>query len=248
MVEKAINVYKVVIAFALIILFGTLGSLLRIVSFGLLTNFNRTILIPLFCKLTLTVMGIRVENRVILPQIKTPHFFTFNHNSYLDGFVLMGLGLKDMRILMSEKMLIFFPVALISFAIGLLYIPQKKNKERRMKCFFNVEKRINEKRVSIMGSSEGVHRYGERIAPFNRGVYHMALNCKIPVVPLFIYTPIESNPYANFRPFKRGTVIIETLGVIPTSNWKLENLDNHIDDVRKLYVKRFNEYYNMNTI
>jgi putative phosphoserine phosphatase/1-acylglycerol-3-phosphate O-acyltransferase len=246
--KKAINVFKVVIAFVLIILFGTVGSVLRIVSFGLLTNFNRAVLIPTFCKLTLAAMGIRIDNRVQLPKLDTPHFFTFNHNSYLDGFVLMSLGLKNMRILMSEKMLIFLPVALISFSIGLLYIPQKKNKERRMKCFYNVERRINEERVSIMGSSEGVHRYGERIAQFNRGVYHMALNCKIPVVPLFIYIPIESNPYANFRPFKRGTLVIETLGIIPTSDWNLENLDNHIDDVRKLYVKRFNEYYNMNTI
>jgi putative phosphoserine phosphatase/1-acylglycerol-3-phosphate O-acyltransferase len=246
--KKAINVFKVVIAFVLIILFGTVGSVLRIVSFGLLTNFNRAVLIPTFCKLTLAAMGIRIDNRVQLPKLDTPHFFTFNHNSYLDGFVLMSLGLKNMRILMSEKMLVFLPVALISFSIGLLYIPQKKNKERRMKCFYNVERRINEERVSIMGSSEGVHRYGERIAQFNRGVYHMALNCKIPVVPLFIYTPIESNPYANFRPFKRGTLVIETLGIIPTSDWNLENLDNHIDDVRKLYVKRFNEYYNMNTI
>jgi putative phosphoserine phosphatase/1-acylglycerol-3-phosphate O-acyltransferase len=246
--KKAINVLKVVIAFVLIILFGTVGSVLRIVSFGLLTNFNRAVLIPTFCKLTLAAMGIRIDNRVQLPKVDTPHFFTFNHNSYLDGFVLMSLGLKNMRILMSEKMLIFLPVALISFSIGLLYIPQKKNKERRMKCFYNVERRINEERVSIMGSSEGVHRYGERIAQFNRGVYHMALNCKIPVVPLFIYTPIESNPYANFRPFKSGTLVIETLGIIPTKDWKLENLDNHIDDVRKLYVKRFNEYYNMNTI
>jgi len=246
--KKAINVLKVVIAFVLIILFGTVGSVLRIVSFGLLTNFNRAVLIPTFCKLTLAAMGIRIDNRVQLPKLDTPHFFTFNHNSYLDGFVLMSLGLKNMRILMSEKMLIFLPVALISFSIGLLYIPQKKNKERRMKCFYNVERRINEERVSIMGSSEGVHRYGERIAQFNRGVYHMALNCKIPVVPLFIYTPIESNPYANFRPFKSGTLVIETLGIIPTKDWKLENLDNHIDDVRKLYVKRFNEYYNMNTI
>jgi putative phosphoserine phosphatase/1-acylglycerol-3-phosphate O-acyltransferase len=246
--KKAINVFKVVIAFVLIILFGTVGSVLRIVSFGLLTNFNRAVLIPTFCKLTLAAMGIRIDNRVQLPKLDTPHFFTFNHNSYLDGFVLMSLGLKNMRILMSEKMLIFLPVALISFSIGLLYIPQKKNKERRMKCFYNVERRINEERVSIMGSSEGVHRYGERIAQFNRGVYHMALNCKIPVVPLFIYIPIESNPYANFRPFKRGTLVIETLGIIPTSDWNLENLDNHIDDVRKLYVMRFNEYYNMNTI
>ena len=248
MLEKTINVYKVFAAFSLIILFGTIGSALRIISFGLLTNFNRSFLVPVFCRLALSAMGIKVENRLQLAQIDTPHFFTFNHNSYLDGFVLMSLGLKNMRILMSEKMLIFFPVALISFSIGLLYIPQKKNKERRMKCFFNVEKRINEERVSIMGSSEGVHKYGERIAPFNRGVYHMALNCKIPIVPLFIYTPVESNPYSNFRPFKRGTVVIEALGLVSTNDWKLEDLDSHIDDVRNLYVKRFNEYYNMNTI
>lgn len=193
-------------------------------------------------------MGIRVDNRVQLPKLDKPHFFTFNHNSYLDGFVLMSLGIKNLRILMSEKILIFLPVALVSFAIGLLYIPQKKHHERRMRLFFRTEWRVREEKVSILGSSEGVHRYGERIAPFNRGVYHMALNCEMPVVALFIYTPIESNPYANFRPFKRGTVVIETLGIIPTKDWKLENLDNHIDDVRKLYVKRFNEYYNMNTI
>lgn len=248
MIEKAVNVYKVFAAFTLIILFGTIGSALRIISFGLLTNFNRSFLVPVFCRLALSAMGIKVENRLQLPQVDTPHFFTFNHNSYLDGFVLMSLGIKNLRILMSEKILIFLPVALVSFAIGLLYIPQKKHHERRMRLFFRTERRVREEKVSILGSSEGVHRYGERIAPFNRGVYHMALNCEMPVVALFIYTPIESNPYANFRPFKRGTVVIETLGIIPTKDWKLENLDNHIDDVRKLYVKRFNEYYNMNTI
>lgn len=248
MLNKLINVYKVFIAFALIILFGTIGSVLRIVSLGWLTNFNRSVLIPFFCKLTLGAMGIRVDNRVQLPKLDKPHFFTFNHNSYLDGFVLMNLGIRNMRILMSEKILIFFPVALISFAIGLLYIPQKKNKARRMNLFYRTERRVREEQVSILGSSEGVHQYGERIAPFNRGVYHMALNCEMPVVALFIYTPIESNPYANFRPFKRGTVIIETLDVIPTKDWKLENLDQHIHEVRNKYVKRFNEYYNMNTI
>ena len=248
MLKKVFNVFKVVIAFILIILFGAIGSALRIASFGLLTNFNRSLLIPVFCKLTLGVMGIKVDNRVQQPKLAQPYFFTFNHNSYLDGFVLMSLGLKNLRIIMSEKMLVFLPVVLITFSIGLLYIPQKKNNRRRMNSFFNFEKRIKEERVSVMGSSEGVHQYGERIAPFNRGVYHMALNCEIPVFALFIYTPVESNPYANFRPFKRGTVVIETLGIIPTKDWNLENLDHHIDDVRKLYVKRFNEYYNMNTI
>jgi putative phosphoserine phosphatase/1-acylglycerol-3-phosphate O-acyltransferase len=193
-------------------------------------------------------MGIKVENRIQLSWSDTPHFITFNHNSYLDGFVLMGLGIRNARILMSEKMLIFLPVWLVSFSIGLLYIPMKKHPKRRMRYFHQLEKLIRKERVHIMGSSEGVHQYGQRIAPFNRGVYHMAVNEQMPIVPLFIYTPIESNPYSNFRPFKRGTVVIENMEIIPTSHWKIEHLDQHIAEVRSKYVQRFNEFYNDNTV
>lgn len=245
--KRILNIGKVLMAFLLIIVFGSVGTVLRIVSFGTLTNFNRTVWIPLFCKIALRTMGIRVENRVELPSSNTPFFITFNHNSYLDGFVLMSLGIRNMRILMSEKMLVFLPVWLISFSIGLLYIPMKNHPKRRMRYFFKVEKLISKEKVHIMGSSEGVHTYADRIATFNRGVYHMAVNCQLPVIPLFIYTPIESNPYANFRPFKRGTIIIENLGLVETNDWKIENLDQHVADVRSKYVKRFNQYYQLNT-
>lgn len=245
--NRLLNIGKVLIAFVLIIVFGSVGTVLRLISFGTLTNFNRTILIPTFCKIALRTMGIRVDNRVKLPSLERPHFFTFNHNSYLDGFVLMSLGIRNMRILMSEKMLIFLPVWLVSFSIGLLYIPMKNHPRRRMRYFFKVEKLIRRQKVHVMGSSEGVHTYADRIAPFNRGVYHMAVNCQMPIVPLFIYTPIESNPYANFRPFKRGTVIIENMGIIPTDEWKIESLDQHVAEVRLKYVYRFNEYYQLQT-
>lgn len=119
----------------------------------------------------------------------------------------------------------------------------KKNRTRRLRFFLKLEKRIKQENIHIMGSSEGVHVYGQRIAEFNRGVYHMALVSNMPVVALFIYTPIESNPYSNFRPFKRGTVIAEVLDTIPTDQWTMHNLDEHIAGVRKKYVDRFNEYY-----
>ena len=229
------NVLKVVMAFVFIFVFGSAAAILRLISFGALTNFNRVYFIPLFCRISLFCLGIKLDNRIRLQLPDRPHFITFNHNSYLDGFVLMGLGLPNTRILMSEKILIFLPVWLISFSIGLLYIPMKTNRTRRLRFFLKLEKRIKEENIHIMGSSEGVHVY--------RGVYHMALVSNMPVVALFIYTPIESNPYSNFRPFKRGTVIAEVLDIIPTDQWTMHHLDVHIADVRKKYVDRFNEYY-----
>ncbi|MFM6935898.1 MAG: lysophospholipid acyltransferase family protein [Flavobacteriales bacterium] len=245
--KKIRNIFKVALAFLLILIFGAVGAILRVISFGALTNFNRTVWIPLFCKVSLFCMGIRVKNNVHWTATNQAHFITFNHNSYLDGFVLMSLGIPNIRILMSERMLIFLPVWLISFSIGLLYIPVKEQAKRRLNFFYKLEKIIFKERIHILGSSEGVHVYSQKIAPFNRGVYHMALNCQMPILPLFIYTPEESNPYANFRPFKRGTVVIESMDPIDTGHWKLDDLDQHVAEVRAKYVQRFNEYYQVHT-
>jgi len=247
MQEKILNAIKILFAFILMTIMGTIALVLRIISFGALTNFNREYFVPAFCKIILFSIGIKVENNLNLIQPKTPHFYTFNHDSFLDGFVLMSLGLTNARFLLSEKMLIYIPATITSIAIGVLYIPTKKNRARRLEYFINLEKRIKKEKTSIVGSSEGVHDYKQNISEFNRGVYHMALVCDMPVVAMFIYTPSESNPYNYFRPFKSGTVKVELLKIIPTQNWTLENLDMYIADIRNLYVAKFNELHNAST-
>ncbi len=96
--------------------------------------------------------------------------------------------------------------------------------------------------MSIAGSSEGTGGEFNTINQFNRGVYHMALVSEMPIVAIFIYTPVESNPSTDFRPIKKGTVRMELLDIIPTTDWKLENLDSHIDQIRNIYVEKFNSF------
>jgi putative phosphoserine phosphatase/1-acylglycerol-3-phosphate O-acyltransferase len=189
-----------------------------------------------------------VENRVKLEEPEHPHFYTFNHNSYLDAFILMCLGLTNTRFLLSENMLRFVPVTLTALSIGVLYIPTKKNKQRRLNFFIKLAERIKREKVSIAGSSEGAIGAFNTISEFNRGVYHMALECKMPVVAIFIYTPVELNPYNDFRPIKSGTVRMELIDIIPTAEWKLENLDAHIEEVRKMYIDKFNSCMEVKTV
>jgi hypothetical protein len=33
---------------------------------------------------------------------------------------------------------------------------------------------------------------------------------------------------------------MELIDIIPTAHWKLENLDTHIEEVRRMYVEKFN--------
>jgi putative phosphoserine phosphatase/1-acylglycerol-3-phosphate O-acyltransferase len=247
MQKTLIKIYRVCIGFLLITIMGVVALFLRIVSFGRLTNFNRKHLVPVFSQFILLCIGIRVENRLKLEEPEQPHFYTFNHNSHLDAFVLMCLGLTNTRFLLSEKMLYYLPVTLVALSIGVLYIPTKANRKRRLKFFIGLAERIKRERVSIAGSSEGVGGEFNTINEFNRGVYHMALVGGMPIVAMFIYTPVESNPFNDFRPIKSGTVRMELIDIIPTAEWKLEDLDVHIEDVRRLYVKKFNSCMQVTT-
>ncbi len=238
MSEKIINVIKITIAFSIMTVSGILSLFFRILSFGLLLRFNRTVFIPNACKLILWFLGIQIDNRIKDNLNLNNYFITFNHNSYLDGFVLMSLGVANARVLISYKLVHYIPATLIVLGIGGLYVPMKKHPKWRLHFFKRLSTKLTKEGMGFMGSSEGVHVYTHEINPFNRGVYHTAMLCKLPVYALFIHTPRKSNPMATFKPFKRGTVLIDCVGVFETKDWNLDDLDLHIEIIRQQYISK----------
>jgi len=247
MQEKIVHIYKVFMAFLLMTIGGTIGLVLRVLSLGFLTDFNRKYLMPVVCKCILATSNIKMITDLAKFNVSTPHFITFNHNSYLDGFVLMALGFTQTRFLLSEKMLHYIPLTLCSLSIGVLYIPQQHHQKRRLRFFKKLENIIRKEKISFAGAAEGVHNHFHGISTFNKGVFHTAMNLKMPIATLFIYTPIESNPYNDFRLFKPGTVKIELMEIVSTENWELEHIEEHIEAIRHTFVSRFNELNEIKT-
>ncbi len=239
-IDKILNIIRFAMGFVILTLGGMLAFGLWLVSFGLLTNFNRRYVVPIYCRLILWVLRIKVENELTFNTFEKPCFITFNHNSFLDGMVLMSLGFTNTHFLLSEKMYLYLPLFFTSWATRVWYIPTKKNRSRRLAFFKKIEQRILRKKVSVAGSSEGARPHFHGIAEFNRGVYHMAYNCGLPIVPLFIHTPEESNPFSNFRPFKRGIVRVSLMGIYQTNHWDLEQLDDYVNEMQQRYQNEFN--------
>jgi 1-acyl-sn-glycerol-3-phosphate acyltransferase len=247
MQKKILNVFKVGLAFFLITIMGVVGAILRIVSVGYLTNFNRMYWVPIMSNITLFCIGIRVDNRLPAFDFKEPHFVTFNHNSLLDGFILMMIGLPNSLVLLSEKMMIYIPITLAAWSINVQFVPNQHQTERRLNFFKRLTEKGKKMNAHIIGSSEGVSVNFNQIGRFNRGVYHMALVNKMPVAAIYIYTPTESNPSGTFKPIKNGTLRMELLDIFPTEDWKLENLETHINTVRQVYVQKFNSVMEVQT-
>ncbi len=240
------TILKRIVILLILTVTGTTGVVLRLMSFGYLIPFNRKYFFASSSKLILFVAGMKL----ILPKenpVKTGnHLITFNHNSYLDLFALSALGYTNIHFLLSERTIKFIPFTLCALSIGVIYIPQKKHHERRMKFFLKLEERIQKEKLNIAGSPEGSHDWMNGIGTFNKGIFHTATLCRQNIIPLFISIPEESNPLGRAQYFKRGTINIEVMPSINTQNWKLEDLEANKLLVRSIYVNKYNAIHKTN--
>lgn len=110
---------------------GGISLILIFLSFGYLRNFCVRYIIKYSSRFILLITGFK---GVFPPMEQFPDYpalYTFNHNSYLDIFLLTGVGLPNLRFLLSEKTLIYVPLVISAKAAGTFYIPQKHHAEVR---------------------------------------------------------------------------------------------------------------------
>lgn len=238
--NKGILIYKWTVAMVVLSVTGILGLLLVAISFGMLRDSVVRPMIKYASRFILYVMGYTCYFPKENDYLDYPAFYTFNHNSYLDIFMLTAIGLPYSRCILSEKTWFYIPLTMSALALGTWYIPQKKYPERRLKFFKKSTQRLKQKQLSVFASSEGVHDHYHGIAPFNRGVYHMAMEAGLPVVALYLNIPEKCNPYAEENA-ARGELHVEILKEIKTDDWTLDILNEKIDEVREIFVQRFNE-------
>jgi 1-acyl-sn-glycerol-3-phosphate acyltransferase len=240
MYKTLVIVYRWVLALGTMLIVGSVCLLIVLLSFGHLRNFCNRYIFSYTSRFLLRLVGYSYE---IPPSNSFPKhqvLYPINHSSYLDIFILTAIGLPDVRFLLSEKTLKYIPMVISAKAFGTWYIPQKKHAKRRLNFFIRKTAVLKKTNYSVIASAEGVHNLKHTIAPFNKGIFHMALEAGMPIVPLFIYTPEEANPYKG-EYSKSGRIKLIILDEIDNSSWKLETIWDEIAKVRKIYVDKFNE-------
>jgi len=236
----AITIMRWIIAFTLTTISGGIALIIIMLTFGKARNQCVTYIIKPSSRFILRIGGFRSIYPSIDEFPKHQVLYTFNHNSEQDIFLVTGLGLQNNKFIFSEKTLIYIPLVISALATGTFYIPQKKHPKRRAKFFERTTQFLKDTDYSILASSEGVHDQFHGIAPFNRGIYKMAMEAELPIVPLFVHIP-EGSSMVDGNYAKRATLKVELLDEISTKDWTMEYLDEHINDVRQIFVKRFNE-------
>jgi 1-acyl-sn-glycerol-3-phosphate acyltransferase len=235
-IEYFRSTLSIIVFFLLLIFIYTpVVLLLLIFSFGKLTNFIMEKLVPPLGKFVMWIAGIKFRIRKHTDHLPRSALYIVNHSSTLDVLTILATGFPRIRFVAKWEFQynpIFF---LLGRLTGQVFI-KRQDSDKAVETLRRSQNRIKRKQLSLLMAPEGSRKHPGIIGPFKKGPFRMAIDLGYPIVPVYF----EGN-----RELSEGGLLITRTGTctahiyppIDTSDWSLENLDDHISKIRKMYLE-----------
>jgi lysophosphatidate acyltransferase len=115
-----------------------------------------------------------------------------NHRSNMD-LVTYGAICPQKTIGIGKKELLYIPLLGFFFHCADLLLIDRSNKEKAIESLDYIAKKLVEKGMSVGVMPEGTrNKTDERLLPFKKGPFHLALKSSLPIVPV-ISSPVQDN-------------------------------------------------------
>jgi 1-acyl-sn-glycerol-3-phosphate acyltransferase len=164
-----------------------------------------------------------------------PAIYVANHGSSLDVFVF-GWTCRPGTCGIAKKEIIWAPfVGPIVWLSGFLLI-DRSNPGQALASMRRSADFLRTNGFSAWVMPEGTRSMDGSLGPFKRGFVHMALQSKLPVIPIVIHNAHVVWPMDKLI-FKSGEVEVEILEQIDTSNWSVHTAQDHAASVRELIAQ-----------
>jgi 1-acyl-sn-glycerol-3-phosphate acyltransferase len=209
-------------------------SFFIVVSYPVLPRGERTVhrLATLWARILLWISSVSTE---VVGRENILHgrsqIFMSNHQSGFDILIVLA-HIDTYFAWIAKKELFSIPVFGDAMRKG-GYIPiDRKNFVRAMKSISDAALIIREGK-SVMTFPEGTRSMDNRIHPFKKGVFHLALKAGVPIVPVTIIGSGDIMPKKSFRvhPGKITMVIDKPIDVTGYSEETVDELLNRVYEV-----------------
>jgi putative phosphoserine phosphatase/1-acylglycerol-3-phosphate O-acyltransferase len=161
-----------------------------------------------------------------------PAVFIFNHQSALDSLLMARLVRRDV-VGVAKRELESAPVlgALLRLA-GTVFV----DRGDRAQATLAMQPAIDAMREgwSVAIAPEGTRSATQKLGPFKKGAFRMAMAAGVPIVPVVIRNALDALPKGGLV-IRPATVEVVVHPPIPTTGWTRETLDERIAEVRRLF-------------
>lgn len=162
-----------------------------------------------------------------------PAVFLFNHQSAFDVIIIAKLLRRDFTAIAKQE-IANNPLVGPVFRVADTVFVDRKNHERAIEALKPVVRTIHDG-LSIAIAPEGTRSAGDRLGPFKKGPFHIAMQAGVPVVPIVIHNATDVLPKGGFF-IRPTTVYVDVLPPVATDQWAGETVDRHVSEVRDMFL------------
>jgi 1-acyl-sn-glycerol-3-phosphate acyltransferase len=160
--------------------------------------------------------------------------FMMNHQSLLDGFVVMKLLRGDVTGVAKREVAGKPVLGQFARLANMAFIDRGDSAQAR-KALEPVVQRLREG-YSIAIAPEGTRSPTPRVGRFKKGAFHMAMQGGVPIVPIVIRNTGELL-WRGSTFIRSGTIDVIVHPPISVADWSVEELDERVGQVRELFVR-----------
>jgi len=228
--------FRVAATFALM----TIGALVMLIvafpTLFLARRFYSEVMARALGAMVLRLWGVRYRVHGAPQPAWRQTVYIANHSSTLDLFVLIALGLPRTRFFLSGFLRKMPPIGIVGSLIRIFWTVPQEFPNKRRAIFKRAARILRQTGDSVFLSPEGKRVTTGDIGKFNKGAFHLATSLGAPIVPMYFAVPRAIDPGMGYDA-KPGVLNVYFLPPIDTSDWTVDDIEQHRDDVRALYVR-----------
>nr|XP_029122715.1 1-acyl-sn-glycerol-3-phosphate acyltransferase isoform X1 [Elaeis guineensis] len=169
----------------------------------------------------------------------TRAIYICNHASPLDIFLVMWLTPTG-TVGIAKKEIIWYPL------FGQLYVLanhlriDRSNPTAAIESIKEVARAVVQKNLSLIIFPEGTRSKTGRLLPFKKGFVHIALQTRLPIVPM-VLTGTHLAWRKNSLRVRPAPLTVKYLPPIKTDDWEAEKMDDYVEMIHALFVDHLPE-------
>jgi putative phosphoserine phosphatase/1-acylglycerol-3-phosphate O-acyltransferase len=164
-----------------------------------------------------------------------PAVFVFNHQSKADVIICAQLLRRDIAGV-GKKEIKKMPVIGRVMEMGGVVLIDRGDAKSAISSMKPLIDAMRKEGKSVVLAPEGTRSISPKLNAFKKGAFHLAMQANVPIIPIVIHNAGDMAPKGDFV-FRPATVEVEVLAPIDTSDWRVETINDHVRDVRNLFLK-----------
>lgn len=228
-IETHLRTYLCFVALAI---YGTLGFPFLLFEWG--RDFLIWRWLPLYCRTTLWLLGIRVqvEGEEHLTS-HSPCIFVSNHQGLLDIFSVPWLLRRSPMFYVVKKEFKLYPfIGQLAVGCDQVFVDRGANRGVRESLASAREKILQRKMCTVM-FPEGSRRSDGGLRPFKKGAFWLAQQTGVPIVPITLVNSWRLLPQGTWD-LHRGTLRIVVHAPVETAGWTRDEVGERCEEVRSI--------------